>query len=879
MTPPGCLDELADVEALLRALQARCADVQEVCARAASDASVAAREHAGVSTRLKSIEDQIGVTQTEHLEARDRVAAMTKAQLNEVKSLKGSPPLIVRRALESVWVVLNCGLWQKGDAALKALDLSKEWAKIQRMLTSDNFVPTVVSFDPARLDTVPWVVDYLTAQYFTDLGQLASPGASVSLLPAASREGAPPSTPGSASSSRDVASSPGQASTLGGAQAAQAAQALPRSPSSSSATGVPLARSGTAEGSGPPAVALQRAARSQSLQSAGLSAVASRPRMPRQGNVPAQGPLDVSAVEKASKASAVLVRWCLQVVREFVLLRSLRAERAEVIEKVDLAEAVATERRRRALGCQEELDRALAEWEAVRDRLARLRLEAQEAQIALRNMQRLRKFQDSLVGDSHTVGSQFRPPTVPKPDEERDYAIERVAEVMRRFEDLRAAAAAPPEAAPPPRAAAAQAAKAKAQAEALKAAAAAGAAVGDEGQVATQSAPGRRADAFGASGGRTGSPGASGPPGAGEGATGGGEARDGADGGGLEEDLEDVAVDAAQPAPLQFLFGGAAGDLEDGSLPFEHWCIEFDFNERDVGKRGSRNFKAHRKVCDPLANHLKNNPDAVVMLEGFSDTLSEERTVAGDRASNVATWLTENGVSECQIRLSMPVRPQVPSDRERSGACDVLVGASDGTAAGEDTEDDDEDEEEEEEEEEKRPKRPERCATARPLRVVRIVEGPCSGDGEQAKQPGIFFAPEDASLDSLGPSVCKILRRVARDLQQLFAQEEGIALVAEGHADEGIQDDTLLEWLSESRAAAVKAYLLECAGEPCAEEEEEGKKDEGVAEAKPEEQLVLEPTFFFKDTDIITCSRGRSCRTTMEWGHCGLNRRVQFFII
>mmetsp|Transcript_52178 Transcript_52178/g.167931 ORF Transcript_52178/g.167931 Transcript_52178/m.167931 type:complete len:192 (+) Transcript_52178:59-634(+) len=91
-----------------------------------------------------------------------------------------------------------------------------------------------------------------------------------------------------------------------------------------------------------------------------------------------------------------------------------------------------------------------------------------------------------------------------------------------------------------------------------------------------------------------------------------------------------------------------------------------------------------------------------------------------------------------------------------------------------------EDDDDEEEEEDKQPKRPERCATARPLRVVRIVEGPCSGDGEQAKQPGIFFAPEDASLDSLGPSVCKILRRVARDLQQLFAREDGIALVVEG---------------------------------------------------------------------------------------------------
>ena len=259
----------------------------------------------------------------------EEVAAMTKVQLNEVKSLKASPPPIVKRAMEPVWIVLHCKQFAKGEAALVTLDLSKEWTKIQRMLISDDFVQVITSFDGSDLDSVPWVVDHVASRYFADL------------LPRQGAVGGRPSTPSHPSSP------------------SRAGSKLGRSDSRTSLSGSPTS----------------------AFKAAGLAAVAGA----RLAQLPQQ-PLELEAVERASKACGVLVKWVQQVIREFVVLRQLRAEHASASSKARVTEERAANCRDAAGAAQGRLGEVLAEMEAVARRLAELQAEALHAEKALRDL-------------------------------------------------------------------------------------------------------------------------------------------------------------------------------------------------------------------------------------------------------------------------------------------------------------------------------------------------------------------------------------------------------------------------------------------------------------------------------------------------------------
>ncbi|CAE8618737.1 unnamed protein product, partial [Polarella glacialis] len=285
--------------------------------------------------------------------------------------------------MESIWVLLHCKQWAQSEAALNSLDPSKEWGRIQRMLAADGFVQSVTNFAASDLDAVPWVVEYLRSHYFPDLSPESSSSPICSDVSEASHT-APRSLPGSplARSGSTVLSSSGSTSLIGNG-------ARPSMVSGTSVTSSPSAPS-------TPSTPSRKAA---SLKSAGLSTVGAQRLASKASISSASAPLDLDAVDRASKVCGVLVRWCLEVLREFSALQALRAERREASSRAASAASELTERQSAVETCSGLVISASSECDLLRDRLADLRQKAADAEKALRDLARLEGYEEQFSSE------------------------------------------------------------------------------------------------------------------------------------------------------------------------------------------------------------------------------------------------------------------------------------------------------------------------------------------------------------------------------------------------------------------------------------------------------------------------------------------------
>jgi len=85
------------------------------------------------------------------------VANISMRELHEVRSLK-TPPVVVRRTLEVVYLILNCERTQTPFAP-------PQWPRVQRML-EQNFIERMLKFDIALLREVPQLSHFLVTEYF-----------------------------------------------------------------------------------------------------------------------------------------------------------------------------------------------------------------------------------------------------------------------------------------------------------------------------------------------------------------------------------------------------------------------------------------------------------------------------------------------------------------------------------------------------------------------------------------------------------------------------------------------------------------------------------------------------------------------------------------
>lgn len=779
--------EILDAEEHLRQLEAACASLEA----ALGESEVAAAESFAVldvaERRVQGVYEKIGSIRQEAREVREKVAVLTKTQLNEVKALRTNPPRVVRQALEALWIILNCKLWVKGSTSMQTLDISKEWSKVQRLLTGDNFVKTVSEFNCSELNSVPWVVDYVASQYFSDVALLC--GGSLPLAQGI------------------VTTATGDISAIVSPMSGTRSESL-----GSSAKGVAMLKASPSERRTNRAGSLtapppRGGSSTSSLKTAGLAAV--------KGNRPTQAvALDIDTVERASQACGVLVRWCIQVVREFGLLQALHCERLDAVAGAAAAAPEAAARREAAAACAERLRTALSERDSMRRRLAQLKLAEIDAEKAMRQLAKLQRLQDQMAEEAGGTC---------------DAAARRAA---------RAKAAEPPAPAP----------KSKPPPLAPK---------------AVKATP---------------------PPTPVE------EAK-------TPVDDSWIVIDASPPTALPNAFRDPKSKFERA----EYWWVPCDYNEVDLCKRGALNYREQQKRCDSLAKYLQANPHVVVFIEGGSSGSDEDPGIAQRRAEALAVWLRLNGVHVTQLRTHLPQHMSVAMEEDAAvETCKKASRGIDGVGGEEDDVEADEEgdsEADEEEDEDSAMRIAPRCIRARPLREVRVLEGPRSGDAAQQEQPGLFFAPEDHELDALGDASSRILLRMANALQRVFAEEGRRPVLLEGHADEGIEDDGLLHRLARKRAEDARNFLLWHVGQRCADDDRALPEDltpaapvrhgsKYLAAKKCSTELAADalsadstPPVLLKKEEVIAISRSKAYRVTETWGRCGLNRRVQLFIL
>jgi len=313
----------------------------------------------------------------------------------------------VRRAIEAIYTVLHCN-----EEGIRGLDVAKEWNRIQKMLSNDGFVQSVLHFDVASLDRAPHVAEYVAEKYFPGLLQEAQ--LMVIPCPASSKtfsargdlapvipKGLQADTPATESSSlpqlgptsrrhrhtvsnQDHVAYPPSFSSFFARTAAPSAPLeglLPAAPGAVPTT-TAMAGVGTAQALGATARrGYNRDQKKRSLFSGKTSTEA----------LHENETLDIAAVEYASRACGAMVHWVSEVLREFFALRELRLQREALHQQLE--ELGMGSREEAITQLQEEIQRLSEELENWRGRLAELRAREAEAERARANLLMLSRLE------------------------------------------------------------------------------------------------------------------------------------------------------------------------------------------------------------------------------------------------------------------------------------------------------------------------------------------------------------------------------------------------------------------------------------------------------------------------------------------------------
>jgi len=131
-----------------------------------------AEESSGPSTL--QLEERLAAAREERIEVSEKVRPLVR----EVKALNNKPPVSVRRAIEAAYILLSFKQWAGMlEEELARWDLTTEWPRIQKSLSREDFVRSVMSLEASDLDALPWVPEFVARRYFPDILEefMASP--------------------------------------------------------------------------------------------------------------------------------------------------------------------------------------------------------------------------------------------------------------------------------------------------------------------------------------------------------------------------------------------------------------------------------------------------------------------------------------------------------------------------------------------------------------------------------------------------------------------------------------------------------------------------------------------------------------------------------
>jgi len=355
----------SEVEALCRDLVARCAQLELELESKRKELRLAGEQSKIFDHQVAAIDDKIASARQARLEALEHVQGLTRMSANEVKALKNRPPRIVRRAIEAIYIVLHCQRWLPedgntgghGSANLRSFDVAKEWKEMQRMLLNDGFVLSVLHFDVGVLDSTPHVAEYVVEKYFPGLRE------TVQSYPC-SASSSNPSSKGllSRTDLPNIAPKVTKNRTRGNMFLDGLLPSTPRS----------AGRVAPAESAGKKRTSMFKKSSMEALH--------------------ADEPLDVAAVEYASRACGAMISWVSEVLREFFVLRDLRLQREAF--HIQIEELGLRDREDAIAQIQEELRKLSEQLEGWRLKMAEMKAREFEAERARANLLKLSRLEE-----------------------------------------------------------------------------------------------------------------------------------------------------------------------------------------------------------------------------------------------------------------------------------------------------------------------------------------------------------------------------------------------------------------------------------------------------------------------------------------------------
>lgn len=406
-----------EVEALCRDLVARCSSMEAEIETKRKEVHATTDQRSELQHQIATIDEKIALAREARLQALRKVQGFTRMSVNEVKAMKNRPPRIVRRAIEAIYMLLNCQRWRPGgpEGPGGLMDVEKEWSRIQRMLSNDGFVKSVLRFDVAFLDSAPNVALHLVEKYFTgilgeaELGNPSSRGGDAQHFE-------PKQDAASSLPPVGMMSSRGAVPAATGGRLAVAPNRWPASARSPVPTGpmeglLPTPGATSSSTALAPAAATARPAMTAIATSASFASPGRRgasrdasttPRFSRNSvadrsstEALREEPLDVAAVSYASRACGAMATWASEVLHEFFALRQLRLLRQAAIQQM---EALGVCSREGAIAqIQKELAMLLEELDSWRVRLTELRTREAEAERAKALLLQLSCLEDRSI--------------------------------------------------------------------------------------------------------------------------------------------------------------------------------------------------------------------------------------------------------------------------------------------------------------------------------------------------------------------------------------------------------------------------------------------------------------------------------------------------